>query len=308
MSRILLFPLAALICSIWAFLTPELFIPMKMIIIPLLGVVMFGMGMSIETADFIAVGKRPAVIMTGVLLQFILMPLLAFLLAHLFQLPKALLLGFVLLGACPGGTASNVICYLAKGDVALSIVLTMISTLLAVLLTPWITWCYVGEVVNVPLWKMMKMIFWVIVIPVLGGMFIRQWLEQSSKNLQNIMPGLSMAAIVLIIAIIVALNRAMLAELAIPVVMVVVLHNLLGLIVAYHIGKALGYSRKICKTLAIEVGMQNSGLAVALASQFFTPLAALPGALFSIWHNLSGAIFASMSQRTLIKNELRTHI
>jgi BASS family bile acid:Na+ symporter len=212
-------------------------------------------------------------------------------------LPAALMAGMVLVGASPGGTASNVICYLARGDVALSVILTSVSTLLAPLLTPALTWLYAGERVPVPAWDMVLSTAQVVLGPVALGLLARRLLGARGEVLQRVFPLVSVLAIVLIIAIIVALNQGRLGALGPAVLAAVVLHNGVGLAAGYGIARLAGLDAVRARTLGIEVGMQNSGLAVALAVKYFPAAAALPGAVFSIWHNLSGAALAAWWSR-----------
>lgn len=287
-----LFPLWAVLGAAAAYARPEPFAAMKPAIVPLLGVVMFGMGVTLTWANFAHVLRRPALVGLGMLLQFLLMPLIAWLLARGFGLAPYLAAGLVLVGSCPGGTASNVICYLARGDVALSITLTAASTVLSVVATPALTWAYVGQRVPVPVASMFVSILKIVIVPVVLGVVVNTLWGDALRRVKRFFPLLSVAAIVLIIAIIVALNRAQLAGLVLPVAAAVVLHNLLGLAGGYWLPRMLGFDRRLCRTLAIEVGMQNSGLGVALAVKYFSAAAALPGALFSVWHNLSGSFLA----------------
>ncbi len=287
-----LFPVWALAGTLLAYLYPGGFVALKPAIIPLLGVVMFGMGMTLTGNSFLEVVRRPFTVLLGVGLQFLLMPLAGWLLAALFQLPAQLAVGVILVGCSPGGTASNVICYLARGDVALSITLTAVSTLLAVLATPLLTLFYAGQMVPVPVLDMLLSIMKIIILPVGCGVLLNHFLEQRLAPLQRLFPVISVAAIVLIIAIIVALNQAQLGRLGAGMVCAVLLHNGVGLLGGYWLPFLLGRERRECRTLAIETGMQNSGLAVALAIKYFSASAALPGALFSIWHNLTGSLVA----------------
>ncbi|MCK5668290.1 MAG: bile acid:sodium symporter family protein [Gammaproteobacteria bacterium] len=287
------FPLLAIIVSIIAARYPEFLIGYKPAIIPLLGIVMFAMGMTLTLGDFKRVLKSPKVISLGLLLQYGLMPLLAFIIAIVLGLPTELMAGLILVGACPGGTASNVICYLGRGDVALSITLTAISTLLAVFLTPVLTWLYIGQEVPVPIINMMLTVLKIIILPVMLGIIVNSYFGEYLTRIKQFLPVISVIAIVFIIAIIVALNAHQIVQLAFPIIIAVLLHNGLGLVSGYAIAKWLGYDDKICRTLAIEVGMQNSGLGVALATKYFTTLTALPGAFFSIWHNITGSLLAA---------------
>jgi BASS family bile acid:Na+ symporter len=290
---ITVFPILAIIFSIFAARYPEFLINSKPAIIPLLGVVMFAMGMTLSIEDFKRVLKLPGVIGLGLLLQYGLMPLLAFIIGLILSLPAALMAGLILVGACPGGTASNVICYLGRGDVALSITLTALSTLLAVLLTPVLTWLYIGQEVPVPIVNMMLTVLKIIILPVTLGVIVNRYFGQYLARVQQFLPVISVIAIVFIIGIIVALSAEQIPQLAFPVIIAVILHNGLGLASGYAIAKYLGYDEKICRTLAIEVGMQNSGLGVALATKYFTAITALPAAFFSIWHNITGALLAA---------------
>ncbi len=289
----LLFPLLAFLISVLAYWQPALLATWKPAIVPLLGVVMFTMGIGLGPADFRRILLRPAVMGIGVLMQFLLMPAIAVGLAWLLDLSRDLAIGLILVGTCPGGTASNVMTYLARGDVALSISLTTISTLLSVFMTPFLTWLLIGQMVDVPALAMLFSVLKIIILPVMLGVLVNRWLGRQLVPLQRWFPWLSVLAIVLIIGIIVALNAVQLAELVWPVVLAVSLHNLLGLGLAYWLARKLGFGPIVCRTLAIEVGMQNSGLGVALALKFFGPLSALPGAIFSIWHNISGACLAA---------------
>lgn len=293
-----LFPLWAILFSGAAYLAPEPFVSLKPGIIYLLSLVMFGMGMSLRPADFIVVLKKPSIVMLGVLLQFGLMPLLAWGISEWMNLPLMLAAGMILVGASPGGTASNVICYLAKGNVALSITLTTISTLLAVVATPFLTLLYAGQKIDVPAMKMLSDVLNIVLLPVFGGVLVNLLFGRMLEGLQRVFPLVSVLAIVVIIAIIVALNQSQLTSLAFPVFAAVALHNGLGLLAGYLIPKLMRLDERSCRTLAIEVGMQNSGLAVALAIKYFSAGAALPGAVFSLWHNLSGSLLASIWSRS----------
>jgi BASS family bile acid:Na+ symporter len=292
-----LFPLWAMLGVLVAWMLPQWLVPLKVAIVPLLGLVMFAMGMTLTAGDFLTVLQRPFPVVLGVVLQFLLMPLAAWMLAKLAGLPPQLAVGLILVGCSPGGTASNVICYLAKGDVALSITLTTVSTLLAIIATPLLTLLYAGATVPVPAVDMLITILKVILMPVLLGVLVNHFFHRSLLVVRDLFPVVSVAAIVVIIAIIVALNQGQLENLVPGVLIVVVLHNLVGLAGGYWLPRVLGRELRECRTLAIEVGMQNSGLAVALAVKYFSVSAALPGALFSIWHNLTGSLLAGYWSR-----------
>jgi len=199
----------------------------------------------------------------------------------------------VLVGSSAGGTASNVICYLAKGNLALSITLTMTSTILAVAATPLLCYLYLNQFINVPVGDMFLSILQIVIVPVFAGTFINSMFEKRLSGIKPVFPLISTLAIVFIIGIVVALNKDRLAEIGFILVAAVILHNLSGLFLGYWISGKMKFDEITCRTIAIEVGMQNSGLSVALAIKFFSSVAALPGAIFSIWHNLSGSFLAS---------------
>ena len=265
----------------------------------LLMVVMFGMGLTMKPRDFALVFKRPNDILVGTAAQFIIMPALAFGLSKLFQLDPALTAGVVLVGTCPGGTSSNVITYLSKGDVALSVGMTSVNTLLAPLLTPAITWLLLQTTVRVDVWAMFWSIIQVIIIPVALGFVINRFFGKFTEKAVAVLPSVSTVAICLIIAAVVSHNAEKIYTSGVLVFAVVILHNLLGYAGGFGLGKLLKMPPEKVKALSIEVGMQNSGLATSLAGTAFSGLAmaTVPGAVFSVWHNISGAILAGFYRR-----------
>lgn len=265
----------------------------------LLGVVMFGMGLTLNLQDFKIVFSRPKDVIIGSLAQFTIMPLLAWTLAQLFQLDEALALGVVLVGCCPGGTASNVITYLAKGDLALSVGMTGVSTLLAPFLTPLLTWLLAGKSVNVDVVSMFLSILWVVIMPIVVGLVVKWLWPKFTEKATDYLPAFSSIAIAFIVAIIIAANADKLLAGGLLIVLVVMLHNIFGLTLGYLIGRLLKLSAQKKRAISIEVGMQNSGLASSLATIHFAayPLATIPGAIFSVWHNLSGAAVAYLYRR-----------
>ena len=267
---------------------------------PLLGVIMFGMGLTLSPNDFKIVLSRPKDILIGCLAQFTIMPLLAWLLALAFSLPKELALGVILVGCCPGGTASNVITYLAKGDLALSVGMTACSTLLAPIVTPLLVLLTAGTMVEVDTLGMLLSIVYVVIAPIIVGLLCQRFIPQITKAVTPYLPAFSSLAIALVVGIIVSHNADRLMLGGLIVILVVILHNLLGLSLGFAIGRLLRLQKPKCVALSIEVGMQNSGLASSLANMHFAayPLATIPGAIFSVWHNISGALAARIFQRT----------
>ena len=289
-----------LVAAVVALLIPE---PLRLIpptvINYMLGVVMFGMGLTLNLQDFRVVFSRPKDIIIGCILQFSVMPILAWILSKAFALDNALALGVILVGCCPGGTASNVITYLAKGDLALSVGMTGVSTLLAPLLTPLLTWMLAGEHVDVNMANMFMSILYVVIFPIIFGVVIKRLCPIFTEKMTSYLPALSTLAITAIVMIVVAANAQKLMLGGMIIVLVVLLHNICGLAVGYFIGTAMKLSSPKRKAISIEVGMQNSGLASSLAVIHFSmyPMATIPGALFSVWHNISGAVVAKIYAR-----------
>ena len=265
----------------------------------LLGVVMFGMGLTLNLHDFKIVFSRPKDVVIGCMAQFTVMPLLAWALARLFQLDEALALGVVLVGCCPGGTASNVITYLAKGDLALSVGMTGVSTLLAPFLTPLLTWALAGKSVDVDVVSMFLSILCVVILPIVVGLFVKWLWPRFTEKATDYLPAFSSITIAFIVAIVIAANADKLLAGGLLIVVVVMLHNVCGLSLGYLIARLLALSEPKKRAVSIEVGMQNSGLASSLATIHFAayPLATIPGAIFSVWHNLSGAAVAYLYRR-----------
>ncbi len=266
----------------------------------LLGIVMFGMGLTLKLEDFKIVFSRPKDVIIGCIAQFTLMPLLAFLLTKLFNLPTELAVGVILVGTCPGGTSSNVMTFLSKGDVALSVGMTAVSTILAPFLTPMLTLLYAGERVDVNVMSMFMSIVQVVMIPIALGFVVNRLFGKFTQQAVKVLPLVSTTAIVMIVAAVVAANSAKIMTSGLLIIAVCVLHNLLGYATGYTVGKVLKLDTTKCRAISIEVGMQNSGLATSLAATHFAqyPLATIPGAVFSVWHNISGAILANLFART----------
>ena len=291
-----------LLSAIVALTFPELVSQVKPTVInPLLGVIMFGMGLTLRADDFRIVFSRPKDVIIGCLAQFTVMPLLAWLLARVFALDEALTVGVVLVGCCPGGTASNVITYLAKGDLALSVGMTGVSTLLAPVLTPLLVLLLAGKTVDVDVVGMLLSILWVVILPIVAGLIVKRLWPRQTTAATAYLPALSSLAICAIVLIVIAANAQKLLSSGLVVMLVVMLHNVGGLAIGYVVGTVLGMSAAKRKAVSIEVGMQNSGLASSLATLHFAtyPMATIPGAIFSVWHNLSGTIVARIYVRKI---------
>lgn len=289
-----LFPLLAIIVAVLAYIDPAPLMSWKSAIMPLLAMIMFAMGLTLRSSDFKRVWNNPQPIALAIIIQFSVMPIAAVLLSKAFGLSDELTIGMVIVGACAGGTASNVMTYLARGDVALSVSMTLASTLWGVFATPWIISITAGEVIKIDSQGILLSLIQMVLIPIVAGFLITHFQPNFANKINKYLADIASGLILLIIAIIVALNAEEIGTLGYGVFAAVALHNIIGLISGYAAGKLTRQTEVTCRTLAIEIGMQNSGLGVALALKYFGPLAALPGAVFSIWHNISGAILAGL--------------
>lgn len=288
-----LFPLWAILVSAAAIGRPGAFTVLTPAITPLLALVMFTMGVTLTMGDFRRIARRPAPVVSGIVLHYAIMPLAAWLLGRLLGMPPALRVGMILVGSVSSGTASNVMIYLARGDVALSVSISTLSTLVGIVATPLLTRLYVAADVQVDVLALLRSIVTLVALPVAGGLAVNMLAPRLVRRVEPALPLVAMVAIMTIIGSIVASARPSLAAAGPLVLLGVVLHNGIGLLGGYWGGRLLGLEESTCRTLAIEVGMQNSGLAATLGRLYFGPLAALPGALFSIWHNISGSALSA---------------
>lgn len=279
--------------AIAGFLYPPIFKGLIKHIPLLLGIIMFGMGTTLQPSDFVIVFKYPQALITGIFAQYLIMPLFAYILCIIFNLQPILAIGVILVGTCPGGTASNVITYLSKGNVPLSVAMTTASTLLSPLMTPLLTYFYAGRWVHVNVLSMFFSIMQVIVLPVASGLIVRVVFKERIKTFIHILPSISVLAIAVIIAGIIAANAEKLFTVGLLIILVVIMHNGAGYFLGYLIAILLRFDKKASRTISIEVGMQNSGLAISLAIVHFGAASAIAGAIFSLWQNLSGSMLAA---------------
>lgn len=278
-----------------ALIVPEAFVWLKVYIIWMLGIIMFGMGMTMTVDDFKGVLQSPKAVLIGLVAQFVVMPGLAYLLCQLFQLPPEIAIGVILVGCCPGGTASNVITYMAKGNTALSVACTLVSTLLAPVLTPAIFYLLASQWIEINAMSMLGSILQVVLFPIILGLIVRAVLKQKVDAYIQVMPLISVIAIVAIVAAIIGGSKAQILESGLLILAVVALHNALGYLLGFWASWLFKLPYADSKAIAIEVGMQNSGLGVALAAVHFaaSPVTAVPSAIFSLWHNISGPALAT---------------
>ena len=292
------FILWVVIGAAWGWLWPPLASAGAGWISEALMLIMLGMGLTLKGEDIASLRHAGRPLLLGVALQYLIMPLIAWVLAYGFDLPPMLALGLLLVGACPGGTASNVVTWLARGDVPLSVAMTSCSTLLAPLLTPLWVWLLASAWLDIDPWVLLASVVKIVLLPVLLGILIRRYWQPADWVLEGGLPLAAMLVIAWIVGVIVGLNAARLSEIAVASAIAVVFLNVAGLLLGRGLSHLAGTSRQQSRTVAIEVGMQNSGLAVALAMAHFSPEAALAGAMFSLWHNLSGAALAAVWRRS----------
>ena len=259
----------------------------------MLGIIMLGMGMTLHWQDFSHVLRHPRDLGLGLGVQFGCMPLLAFALCHVFALPPELAMGMILVGTAPGGTASNVLTFIARGDVAFSVAMTAAATLVSLLLTPPLTWLLGGVWVPVDMGGLFWSIVKIVLVPVLLGLLLHHFQRGLVDRLMPFLPLASALVITLVIAGIIAVNAQNILSAGPAIFAAVIAHNLLGLAVGWFAACRLRFAPPRRRALAIEIGTQNSGLATALALAHFTPAAAIAGALFSVWQNISGALLSN---------------
>ncbi|HET7414425.1 MAG TPA: bile acid:sodium symporter family protein [Arthrobacter sp.] len=292
-----LFPLLILAGGVAGMLWPAAFTGIAPWIAPLLGIIMFGMGLTLTPPDFAVIARRPVPVVIGVVAQYLIMPLTGWLIGVALGLPPELAAGVILVGCCPGGTASNVVSYLAKGDVALSVAMTSVSTLLAPLLTPLLTLWLAGTYMPVDAGSMAFSIVQIVLIPVVLGLVVRLLLPKLVAKALPVLPWISVLAITAVVLAVVAGSAESIASAGLMIFAAVVLHNGAGYAIGYGFARIFRLPTPSKRTTSIEVGMQNSGLAAGLAAQYLSPAAALPAAIFSVWHNVSGAVLAAYWRR-----------
>ncbi|MEU0313544.1 bile acid:sodium symporter family protein [Nocardioides sp. NPDC006273] len=297
------FALIVLVAGAIALATPSTFDGWAAQIPLLLQIIMLGMGMTLRPRDFAIIGRRPWALLLGVAAQFTVMPLLGWGIANALSLSAVLTAGMILVGCSPGGTASNVMVFLARGDTALSVAMTSVSTLLAPVLTPILVLLLVGEDLPVSASDLFVSIVKIVLVPVLLGLVLRLLLPRLVERVIDVLPLISVAGITAVVLAVVAGSASTLLSVGLLIVLAVVLHNIAGLALGYAVGRVCRMPVSSRRALSIEVGMQNSGLAAALATVHFSPAAALPAAIFSVWHNVSGSTLASYWSRRPVEGD-----
>jgi BASS family bile acid:Na+ symporter len=261
------------------------------LIVPLMQIIMFGMGTGLSIKDFARVVRMPKGVIAGVMCHYIIMPLVAFTITLIFDFPDEIAAGIILIGSCPNGLASNVMTYLARANLALSVTLTAISTVIAPFVTPLFMQLLAGQYIEIDFWKMVIDITQIVIIPVSAGLVFNYFLHGKFKILDDIMPFLSMGGIVLIIVVITSIGRNELLVVGPMLLIAVLMHNTSGYFLGYWSGRLLRMSERDCRTIAIEVGLQNAGLGSSLALSM-GKLVGLPAAIFAPVMNITGSSLA----------------
>lgn len=289
-----------LVSVVTAYMFPSVFIPLKPFMEWFFACTMFGIGALLTVKDFKPIFVKPRIVLLGILAQFIIMPLAAFTIVKLFNLPQALAFGLILAGAVPDAMAAGVMSYIAEADVALSVALTTGTTLLAPLITPALMYLLAREYIQVQFWPMMVSIMLMVVLPLLAGLTVRHYFQKYVEKIRPVFPAFSTVFIAFICALVVALNRGSLGRLTWAVFTAVVLLNFAGLVLGYWAGALFGFGKRQRRTLAIGVGMQNAGLGAVLAIRYASPEAAIPNALFATWCIVSAALLAGFWSRSKV--------
>ncbi len=297
------FAIWVVLFAILSFLVPAGFTWLAAYITPLLGIIMFGMGLTLSTSDFKEAFKRPKEVAIGVVGQFLIMPLIAFALVTILPVSKEVAIGVILVGCCPGGTSSNVMTYLSKGDTALSVSITAVSTILAPVLTPALIFLFASQWLEVSAASLFVSIVQIVLVPILLGLLVKGLLKDKVEAGVKAIPLVSVIGIVAIVAAVVSVNQEQIAKMGLLIFLIVVLHNTFGYLLGYGLGKLTKMDPKQQKAVSIEVGMQNSGLGATLAAAHFNPLSAVPSAIFSVWHNISGPIVATVFRKLQEKED-----
>ncbi|MDO5752230.1 bile acid:sodium symporter family protein [Arthrobacter sp.] len=291
---VLLFPLIIVAAGAFGIFAPKVALPLNPMVPYLLGIVMFTMGLTMKAPDLKLIVRMPHAVVIGFIAQFSIMPLLGLGVATLFNFEPMLVVGMVLLGAVPGGASSNIVAYLAKGNVALSVAMTTLSTILSPFLTPLIVLWLAGSYLPIDFWSMFMQIMQIVIVPVALGLIVKLFAGKFVKVIASAIPWISVSVLALVIAGIMAKSADVVMNSAAMVVLAVILHNAAGFTLGYLAAKAGRLGVRERRAVAVEVGMQNAGLAAALANSHFGPIATLPAAVATIWHNVAGALLATL--------------
>lgn len=264
------------------------------IVVLILAFIMLCMGLTLTFEDFRRIFRIPKAVAVGFVAQYSIMPLLAWGIAYGLNLPIHFAVGLILVGCCPGGTASNLVAYIAQADVALSVVMTVCSTLAAIILTPLLTQLFAGALVPVDTWMLFKQTLQVVILPVVLGVLLNRWMPQLVQRVMPVAPLLSVLGVCMICAIVFAAHAEAILKHGTELILATAMLHGGGFLIGYYFARGFGYQVQSARTISIEVGMQNSGLAIVLAKQAFPmlPLAPVVGAVSVVMHALIGSLLA----------------
>lgn len=298
---------------IFAFLVAAMYFPWiftnwgfntMVLVVPLIQLIMFGMGTKLSVGDFMREFKRPKGLMIGTLLVFSIMPVVGLIIAKGFRFPPEIAAGVILIGSCPGGVASNVMTFLANGNIALSISITTFATLISPILTPLLMKILAGRLIDIPVLGMMGSIMKMIILPIVAGLIVNKLLRNHKQWLDRILPLLSMIAILIFVTIVVAHYRDRLIVVGLALIGASIIHNFIGYILGYWTSKAIGLDERDCRTMAIEVGLKNGGMGMGIAiNSLKSADAALAPIIFGKWMNISGSTLANYWRRKPVQDE-----
>ena len=295
------FAIWVVVFGVVAYVWPGPFVALKSYNKLFFSLTMFGIGAVLQIDDFKRIGQRPAIVLIGSAAQFTIMPLGAFVLARLFKLETEIAVGLILTGSAPGAMASNVMCYIAKADTAYSVSLTTVSTLLCPLLTPGLTLLLAGSRLPVPFWSMVFDVMYMVVVPLFVGFGLRHYLKEKIEGMLPIFPAISATFIIFICSLVIALNKARLAEVTAVILTAGAILNIYGMLGGYGVGSVFRMETRRRRTLAIEIGMQNAGLGTVLALEHFGEKAAMPAAIFVFVCIITASLMAAVWQRNAVE-------
>jgi bile acid:Na+ symporter, BASS family len=276
----------------------------KRLVVPLIQLIMFGMGTKLSVGDFVREFKRPKALIVGTFLIFAIMPLAGFVVAKVFRFEPEIAAGVILIGSCPGGVASNVMAYLANGNIALSVSLTAFATLVSPIVTPLLMKIFAGRLIDIAFFGMMISILKMIILPIAAGLIVNKILHGRKRWFDRILPLLSMTAILFFVTIVVAHYRDELLVVGLALLGAAIVHNFIGYVLGYWAARAAGLSETDCRTISIEVGLKNGGMGMGLALDVLkSPDAAFAPIIFGKWMNISGSALANFWRQKPVKSE-----
>jgi len=284
--------------GVTAYFLPGPFVALKGYMDWFFALTMFGIGIVLQAEDFKRIAQKPVIVLVGSSAQFSIMPVGAFLLSKLFNLPPEIAVGLILTGSAPGAMASNVMSYIAKADTAYSVSLTTVSTLLCPLLTPGLTFLLAGSMLEIPFLDMVASVMKMVILPLFVGFAVRHYFKSKVEKILPVFPAISVTFIIFICSLVIALNKSYLAQVTVVIVVAGIVLNIYGMLAGYGVGSIFRMELRRRRTLAIEIGMQNAGLGTVLALKHFSEKTAMPAAIFVFICIITASVMAAVWQRT----------